>query len=520
MGKKSRRRDKNTAGGAAPPPEQRSQQRQVAPMSMALVTDAALKNPYVVKRDDFRRLPRWPNDGIEQEKKKNLEGGQDCFGRIETDDPDTVAMTELLGGYPSKLPLCEIEPRGETQGFVRTLPFMFQENVAKQQSDLPRAKVHLIEAYKRKDQNVRRILEEINCKKLVYKASYDESRFPDFRSIIVPLFQRNLASDENIELLFGKVSYVRHLLLEMGAQLADPPPVNSPAGDILSQFLYDPDVKAAPAPKSCAECGFVSDEACSKCTACKAVSYCNADCQHKHWPIHKPDCLRAQGKEVPDRVAAKAQMKKEEKEERERSQNDQEQEQTAKQFMEDFTNYTKEQRNKPGDHLAHDCCGKSLQIHVPTIHADQMIGTIAKLYVQLNKVQILSLVMYPDGIDPDKYGFRGIELMDPKNNAHILVLFERLFENGGEGHGVGLHIDGVFVVEKVVRGQARWKLIPEPEASYLSEDNRLDRLVKYLGLAKERAQSVPETVDLGIHNPGDPSVSMMPTQFGNYLKIS
>jgi hypothetical protein len=120
---------------------------------------AALTNPYVVRRDDFRRLIRWPNDGIEQERKKNLAGGPNCLGRIETNDPDTIAMTELLGGYPSKLPLSQIEPEGgpmEANNFFRTLPFMYQINEAQRQSDPLKAKKHLVEAYKSKDENVKK----------------------------------------------------------------------------------------------------------------------------------------------------------------------------------------------------------------------------------------------------------------------------------------------------------------------------------------------------------------------------
>eukprot|EP00581_Thalassiosira_minuscula_P007839 CAMPEP_0183705898 /NCGR_PEP_ID=MMETSP0737-20130205/2874_1 /TAXON_ID=385413 /ORGANISM="Thalassiosira miniscula, Strain CCMP1093" /LENGTH=497 /DNA_ID=CAMNT_0025933163 /DNA_START=154 /DNA_END=1643 /DNA_ORIENTATION=- len=497
MGKKSRRRDKNAA---VLPSAQRSQQRQFAPVApVAPAASAALENKYVVKRDDFRQLPRWPNDGIEQQRQNNLKGGPDCFGSIETDDPDTIAMTELLGGYPSKSPLCDIEQEGMASPscFIRSLPFMFQETAAREQSDLPSAKKYLIEAYKRRDSDVRRILKEINCEKIVYKSSRDDSRFPDFRAILVPLFQKNLASDENIELLFGKVSYVRHLLLEVGSHFAHPPPVDSPAGGFLSQYLYDPEVKSTPAPKSCAECGVVSDDGCSKCSSCKTVAYCSAVCQRKHWPIHKPDCLQARGMEVPEKVIAKAQRKKKEKEDEEKSHNEQEREKAAKQFMENFTIYANESHNL-GDCWAHDCGGKMLQIHVPTVNADEMIGMIGKLYVQLRKVQMLSLGMLPDGIDPDKYGFPGIELMDPSNNAHIIVLFERLFADGG---GVGLHIDGVFVVEKVRKGRAWWKRIPEPKASYASDDNRLYKLVKYLELAKEKAKPVHQTVDLGIHNP-------------------
>ena len=163
------------------------------------------------------------------------------------------------------------------------------------------------------------------------------------------------------------------------------------------------------------------------------------ECQRKHWPIHRPDCLRAQGKAVPKKVAAKAQRTKEENEELERIRNEKEREQGAKQFMEDFTTFANESCCLD-DFWAHDCNGKRLQIHVPTIHADKMIRVISKMHLDLKNVQILSLGMYPEGINPDKYGFRGIQLLDPSKNAHIIVLFERLFAHEGEGSGVGLHI--------------------------------------------------------------------------------
>ena len=508
MGKKSKRRDRSTAAALAPP---------APPTSQALVSGAASKNPYVVKREDFRRLPRWPNDGIEQEKKKNLAGGPDASGRIDTNDPDTIAMMELLGGYPSEKPLCEI--KGEASSFVKSLPYMFQEKAAREQSNLSAAQTHLMEAYKRRDVAVFQILNNINCQKMVRKGTQDPRRSPDLRAIIVPLFQKDLTSDENIELLFGNVSNVRHILLEIGSHLADPPPVNSPAGGFLSQFLYKPNTKATPAPKSCAECGLVSDEICAKCSACKTVSYCSVNCQRKHYPIHKPDCLRAQGKNVSEKTAAKAERKREENEEAEQIRRNEEEERAAKQFMQDFTMYANE-RDTDSEHWAHDCCGKRLQIHVPTIHADNMIVMISKFYLQLKMVQIVSLGMFPDGIDPDIYGFRGVELVNPMNDAHILVLFERLFANGGEGNGVGLHIDGVFVVDKVVKRKALWKRIPEPKTLYASNDNRCQKLVKYLELAKKEAKSVPETVDLGVHNPGDPDLSLISTEFGNYVNIS
>jgi hypothetical protein len=44
----------------------------------------------------------------------------------------------------------------------------------------------------------------------------------------------------------------------------------------------------------CAECGKEGGVSLKTCKACMSVKYCNASCQHKHWPKHKIECkLRA-----------------------------------------------------------------------------------------------------------------------------------------------------------------------------------------------------------------------------------
>ena len=42
----------------------------------------------------------------------------------------------------------------------------------------------------------------------------------------------------------------------------------------------------------CAECGKEEGGAISlkMCRSCMDAKYCNAACQHKHWPMHKKDC--------------------------------------------------------------------------------------------------------------------------------------------------------------------------------------------------------------------------------------
>jgi hypothetical protein len=44
----------------------------------------------------------------------------------------------------------------------------------------------------------------------------------------------------------------------------------------------------------CAECGVEGGVSLKVCKSCMQAKYCNATCQHKHWPKHKKDCkLRA-----------------------------------------------------------------------------------------------------------------------------------------------------------------------------------------------------------------------------------
>eukprot|EP00594_Rhizosolenia_setigera_P013055 CAMPEP_0178956732 /NCGR_PEP_ID=MMETSP0789-20121207/10453_1 /TAXON_ID=3005 /ORGANISM="Rhizosolenia setigera, Strain CCMP 1694" /LENGTH=503 /DNA_ID=CAMNT_0020638765 /DNA_START=139 /DNA_END=1650 /DNA_ORIENTATION=- len=494
MGKKSRRN--------RPTRQQERKQNNVC----------VLSSPYLRSRSDFRRVPRWSNDGIEQQRQRYL-SGEDENHKCDTNDPDHIDYVELLGGYPCDTPLNKLNP--DTRSFFLGLPHQFQEKAAKEQSDLSSAKDHLICAYKRGDTDVLQLLDDINCRHALYKASTDSSRFPSFHTILVPLFQRNLASDCNIEILFGKVSYVRHLLLDIGPHIFEPPPLNSPAGAFLSQFYYNPEVRAPPIPKSCAGCKSVSVD-CQKCVACKSVHYCSVACQREHWPIHRPQCLRAQGKDVPKKFLEKAVQAQKKRDKIEIEKKEQMEVQKYKEFHEALMKFREEPPALCNSH-AHDCMGKRLLIHVPSVNANNIIAIVGGT-IGLSKVEDLSMNFYPDGIDPDKYGYRGLHFRDDNNGgARVIVLFERLFENEGEGLGVGLHIDGMFVVDEVLENRAKWKLVKEPKHIYQPNHTRLSRLTTYLEQAKMIAKAVPETVDLCLGYQGDPKFSTTPTAFGDYL---
>jgi hypothetical protein len=76
----------------------------------------------------------------------------------------------------------------------------------------------------------------------------------------------------------------------------------------------------------------------------------------------------------------------------------------------------------------------------------------------------------------------------------------------------------MFVVDRVQGGRAQWKKVLEPAVERSS--NRLLFLINYLVAAKEQAKAVPDDVELGIHNPGDPPFDHINTANGSFLSIS
>src|SRR6476620_4039548 len=276
---------------------------------------------YLIRRDNLYRLPRWPNDGIDQHR----QGGQfftGGHGQSSCPQPSSRRIhpiqrqiTKLLGEWPHAVSLNELQRKYPddyvTISFVTMLPYTIQAHSANEQQDLEAAKKHLIQAYVDKNEKVRKLLETIGAKSAVHKASRDASRFPELEAIIVPLLHKRLASDTNVDLLFGRVSHVRGLLLEHGPNVAHPPPRNSPAHAFLQQYMGNSGTvsgngsKAKAAPKICAECGDTT-ATFLRCAGCKSIHYCSKNCQNAAWVIHKPDCLEARKQNVSDAVLAAA----------------------------------------------------------------------------------------------------------------------------------------------------------------------------------------------------------------------
>jgi hypothetical protein len=471
---------------------------------------------YLFKRTDFDRIPRWPNDGITQYREKNQQQQRSNNPRNNSAQvhPTQRAITDLLGEWPSEENFTEIEDDGSD--FLILLPYTIQANAAQEQQNLDVAKKHMIEAYKRKEPAVRLILDQIGCSSALHKLSRDASRFPPFEAILAPLLQQNLASDVNLDLLFGGAANVRKLLFELGPMIKEPPPETSPAGAHLSSFLGPGKVRRAA--NVCAECGFSDGHTpFNRCKACKSVNYCSRDCQVKAWVIHKPDCLVLQGKAVSAGTHAKAEQEKQARQVAAENAENRKRSQKIQAVRESFQAFLLEEVQV--EEYLYDCNGKRFKVHLPMYGLD-IADNVARAGLELKFEERLSLGMFPDGIDPERYSFRGTLYSDPSNGgAKIIFLFIYLYKSVAEPCGcTGYAIDGIFVVDRVVgKLRAKWKLVAEPRNRRYT---RVDFLEEYLKAAKEQAKAVSEHVDLGIHNPGDPDLAVIETAMGQYTTIS
>lgn len=255
---------------------------------------------YVVNRDDFQALPRWPGDGLERMFAAFKDPTNPFHGEHHEFDKTCNtqrAFVRVFGGWPCGKRLREMDK--QTQAFVLSLPYQRQAEASQETFDSEAAMGYLYRH--RRESCVREVLKFILGNPRGSLGS-DRSRFPSLRRMLGALAGKSKATDENLEILFGDAAHVRAMMLEVGSLLADPPPPGSPSyrdwADVIEAHrLGSPLGKL---PRACSECGQAESStiSVSVCAACKTVMYCGATCQKKHWPIHRPDCFGEQGKTV------------------------------------------------------------------------------------------------------------------------------------------------------------------------------------------------------------------------------
>ena len=466
-------------------------------ISSQAMSDMDDPQKYIFKRWDYRRVPRWENDGIDEQKREI-----EMNDRPPSFEPPTDAEKQLAG--PIVRDLAEllgdwVYAAGSENGvpIPITLPAFIVQVTANEQLNLTEAQNHLLS--NRKDSKIAQILEDIGYKQAISKASKDPRRFPEWRSLMAPILQRNWGTDRNMNLMFGDVASVRGVLIEVGIILADPPPYGSPAYAIWNPILQQKG-KARVKPV----CGFCQKEEEGKkpllhCSRCDAIKYCCRDCQVADWPVHKPDCLEQQGQPVPEAVRQKAvdTLAKWAREKEQEKQEKQEEVMLNLQIL--LYAYRSEGRELLRTY-SHDCNGARFLMDIPSAQAENLLnlvaGTLADLAIERNVEPLAAPEGIPEWRDSS---FHGLLCHTKSTKAKILIMYDRLFHDRGNGSQSGITIRGIFVVDRVKheRGEdtAVWTEIAEDAMGNF--DNRCQRLVLRLEIAKSQSKYVPEEVSLG-----------------------
>ena len=82
-----------------------------------------------------------------------------------------------------------------SMGDILSLPYVIQRKAARKHQDLQAAMLHLVQAYRSKDEHVRLLLEQAGAKSAIHKASRDIRRFPEWEDLMLPILYKSLASD-------------------------------------------------------------------------------------------------------------------------------------------------------------------------------------------------------------------------------------------------------------------------------------------------------------------------------------
>jgi hypothetical protein len=159
-------------------------------------------------------------------------------------------LASLLGNWVYQ---SNVESDPECLDMLLSMPGTMQTGAATEQLNLEAAQKHLIQAYKDRGSVAYDILGQIGYRPAIFKASKDMRRFPDWKYLVAKILQMNLGTDTNIKHLFGDVSHVRGVLLQVGQMVAEPPPPNTPAYAIWHPILNQ-DAKPERVKPACAYC--------------------------------------------------------------------------------------------------------------------------------------------------------------------------------------------------------------------------------------------------------------------------
>ena len=502
--------------------------------SLLMLLDLAAHLSTTMEDQALERLEsirRWPGDELDQHKLSFATGETPHFTFVDAGCPIQQKLTELFGGWSVDC-RCQ-DMNDEMKEFFLDLPFSMQNVAAHKLANFTAAGNHLFDVCEQDEPKF--LLKRVGAGDAVkfgrrsFLSWVSDAKVPqhgaagpggmtvdanDFISlvpshhginmILARLVTANEASDENLRALFGSEMHVLGALLEV-QELMRVAASEGSAAQKRQQQLFD---ESALRPLlSCAHCLKVpTDQKVLKCGNCQREVFCCKDCLKAEWPIHQLDCARVQGKPITQAMINKAEALR-----RQRLVTT-----NAEAGRKDVHCVQAMLDSVMGDEA--EPAFSTLQVF--TAHGErrrkdlsyyylEALQSIAHTCVQLKYEMDISVMMNPAGAEGNRFAV----FTNPDNGAFILLSFQKLFDNGGDGNFHGICVDDVFVVKTKVpvsnalalklqkakqacSGEVEWKSVPRPvESGEISSSWKL--IVAWLAKAKELA--VIPTKDLFYH---------------------
>ncbi len=447
---------------------------------------------YVVAMNDFQHLPRWPADGC-MRTTLAFSAGDDKYKHHELPQKCSTqrAFERQFGGWPTSRALADMD--GAVRNFILGMAYHVQVACAAETFDAEAAVAHLYEH--RDGREVATLLKRaIGSTKLGGR----RERFPGLRLLLAALGRAGLATDRALETLFGDAARVRHLMLHVGQVLAQPPPRGSPAAAEWSDVLS----KRFELLTFCSNC-HEEQRQLQVCSGCKVVYYCCDECQKEHWPLHKPECLRALGEVVAPEAEATAKEAARRRTELMEAEIDKQRQILKQREDQHVAKAIAEYESGTWKALsAHDDEGKPFKPDIGTQTEALLTRCAARagLAPEVTHLRPLFTIKGTRAPEPSN-----LFLLQTTGGAFILLFHVRLFDAHGERLYAGAAFDAMYVAAE--RGAVEldepieWVEVARPRGS--ARGSAFEATCQWLEAAKARATVVTH----GIYRLGTPEVA-------------
>mmetsp|Transcript_23624 Transcript_23624/g.37678 ORF Transcript_23624/g.37678 Transcript_23624/m.37678 type:complete len:679 (-) Transcript_23624:2874-4910(-) len=280
-----------------------------------------------------------------------------------------------------------------------------------------------------------------------------------FCNVFATLERAGEATQDNLELIFGNIKHIRRALFQLTGKPGPPyQGIQHQAGSPLDIMMKHHAIPQEEQEKRCDHCYCLGCEpgvSLKVCAKCRQARYCGRECQLAAWVIHRPQCMRAQGKVVPENIrkAADEALAVERRQQALEAEIDAEE--SYRVTMAAFNPHTDGTYN---------CGGDERMCHLPWNGMELANKVATSLGIENRSAGVIMCFSHEElaqlNIEEDCV-VRG-NTYGPDDGKQVAIFYEKLFEDFGTGPQCGVHIIGHFTKGP---DQHLWTLIENSQGS-------------------------------------------------------